>query len=127
MNYVGFDQAVRINKAVLSSPRIGLLNSGNLRFCLDRTTSVSEQGDTETILAPRGGNLIFCIVRNHPFLDGNKRTAYQMAYVFLLSNGYALHEVDSRKAVSLLAGVADGRVLVGEVISWVGEHLRPSR
>ena len=45
------------------------------------------------------------IVRNHPFVDGNKRTAFVAAYVFLASNGLRLvaTEVDAAQVVTLLA------------------------
>jgi death-on-curing protein len=45
------------------------------------------------------------IIRNHPFVDGNKRTAFVAAYVFLASNGLRLvaTEVDAAQVVRLLA------------------------
>ncbi len=45
------------------------------------------------------------IVGNHPFVDGNKRTAFMAAYVFLASNGLRLvaTEVDAAQVVTLLA------------------------
>ncbi len=45
------------------------------------------------------------IIRNHPFVDGNKRTAFMAAYVFLAGNGLRLvaTEVDAAQVVTLLA------------------------
>lgn len=45
------------------------------------------------------------IIRNHPFVDGNKRTAFMAAYVFLAINGLRLvaTEVDAAQVVTLLA------------------------
>jgi len=45
------------------------------------------------------------IIRNHPFVDGNKRTGFMAAYVFLASNGLRLvaTEVDAAQVVTLLA------------------------
>ena len=45
------------------------------------------------------------IVRNHPFVDGNKRTAFMTAYVFLARNGLRLSssEVDAAQIVNALA------------------------
>jgi death-on-curing protein len=45
------------------------------------------------------------IVRNHPFVDGNKRTGFMSAYVFLTSNGLRLvaAEVDAVQVVTFLA------------------------
>lgn len=46
------------------------------------------------------------LVRNHPFLDGNKRTAFMAAYVFLGRNGIMLvpDEADAVRAMVALAG-----------------------
>ena len=45
------------------------------------------------------------IIRNHPFVDGNKRTGFMSAYVFLALNGLQLAaaEVDVVRVVTLLA------------------------
>jgi death on curing protein len=50
------------------------------------------------------------IIRNHPFIDGNKRTGFLAAYVFLNSNGWQLNssEINTVHAVlSLAAGEMD--------------------
>lgn len=46
------------------------------------------------------------IIRNHPFVDGNKRTGFLAAYVFLNINGWQLNssEVEAVNAVLALAG-----------------------
>ena len=45
------------------------------------------------------------IVRNHPFVDGNKRTVFMAAYVFLATNGFRLvaTELDAAQVMTLLA------------------------
>ena len=45
------------------------------------------------------------IIRNHPFVDGNKRTAFMAAYVFLASNGLRLvaTDVDAAQVMTMLA------------------------
>ncbi len=126
MEYIEFDQVIRINEHILTGSPSGLLNSGNLRYCLDSVMSIQGEGDREKVLAAKAGMLIFCIVRNHPFLDGNKRTAFQAAYIFLLSNGFVLERVDSKEAVALLVGVAKGGVSTLDVVSWVRKHLKPT-
>lgn len=48
----------------------------------------------------------FGIVRNHPFVDGNKRTAFVLAVLFLELNGYGFHasEEDAAQMTINLAG-----------------------
>jgi len=52
----------------------------------------------------------FGVVKNHPFVDGNKRTAFLSAYLFLRLNGWRLiasHDDAVRMVLSLAAGDLD--------------------
>lgn len=51
---------------------------------------------------------LFHLVKNHPFLDGNKRVGFHAAYVFLTLNGYAL-DLDQEAAYDLVIATAEGR------------------
>jgi death on curing protein len=57
---------------------------------------------------------LFGICANHPFLDGNKRTATAAALVFLEMNGVTL-DVDEDDFYDLVIGVAEGHVSKAEV------------
>jgi len=59
------------------------------------------------------------IVRNHPFLDGNKRTGFLAAYTFLGINGLRLEASEEDAAVHFLA-LADGRLTDEELCDWLG-------
>lgn len=52
-------------------------------------------------------SLAFGIAKNHPFADGNKRTAFLCAYVFLGLNGAAL-DADEREAAAIILDLAAG-------------------
>jgi death-on-curing protein len=60
----------------------------------------------------------FGIARNHPFNDGNKRTAFQAMYTFLAINGIELNAPEV-EAVSTTLGVADGSIAEGELAGWL--------
>lgn len=57
---------------------------------------------------------LFHLARNHPFADGNKRTALMTALAFLGLNGHRL-EADPDALYELVIGVATGRVDKAEV------------
>jgi len=61
------------------------------------------------------------IIRNHPFVDGNKRTAFVAAYVFLASNGLRLvaTEVDAAQVVILLAA---GEINEAAFAAWLRKN-----
>jgi death-on-curing protein len=58
------------------------------------------------------------IARNHPFIDGNKRTAYVALELFLEINGYDLTASDAESVVAMLA-LAAGELSDEEFIAWV--------
>jgi death on curing protein len=74
----------------------------------------------ETIFAMAGAYL-HGICRNHPFLDGNKRTAVAAALTFLELNGV---DVDAEESVfyDLVIGVAEGRVSKAAVAVFLEKH-----
>lgn len=61
------------------------------------------------------------IGRNHPFIDGNRRTAYLALEVFLALNGLRLTVTDPEAVVGILA-MASGDLTDDEFILWVREH-----
>lgn len=64
------------------------------------------------------------ISRNHGFLDGNKRTAFVVAYVFLLDQGYELMASD-QEAVTTMLAVASGEMSEVELAVWFRGYIRP--
>jgi death-on-curing protein len=58
------------------------------------------------------------IVRNHPFVDGNKRTAFLVAYVFLRLNGLDLTATETSAAEVMLA-LASGEMSEDEFAGWL--------
>jgi death-on-curing protein len=63
------------------------------------------------------------ISRNHPFIDGNKRTAFVALEMFLMLNGYELIADDADCVMTMLA-VAAGDISEPELVAWVRKHMR---
>jgi death-on-curing protein len=64
------------------------------------------------------------IARNHAFVDGNKRTAWVVAEISLLKNGYELIAND-RDGVTTMLAVADGTMSDRELAIWLRTYIRP--
>jgi len=64
---------------------------------------------------------LFHICKNHPFVDGNKRTALATAEVFLELNGYCL-AADNKPVYATTVGVADGSVGKDELTEFFRKH-----
>ncbi len=66
----------------------------------------------------------FGIARNHPFVDGNKRTALVAAYTFLGLNGYELVATEAEAVVAILA-LAAGELTEEQLALWFADHSGP--
>ena len=62
------------------------------------------------------------IVKNHPFIDGNKRIAFQAMYVFLALNGQRL-TATARNAADTIIALAAGELDEGELAGWIRAHV----
>ena len=67
---------------------------------------------------------LFYLAKNHPFVDGNKRTGLVAMLVFLGLNGQRL-EAPDHELTDLVLGVAAGRISKADVAVFVRHHRRP--
>ncbi len=63
----------------------------------------------------------FGLARNHPFVDGNKRTAFVSAELFLQLNGHRLVADDAASVLTMLA-VASGELDEAGFAAWLRQH-----
>ncbi|GIW01234.1 type II toxin-antitoxin system death-on-curing family toxin [Roseiflexus sp.] len=69
-------------------------------------------------------SLGFSLIQNHPFVDGNKRTAHAAMETFLVLNRYEIRAtVDEQESVILQ--VASGRMNRNEFVHWLNAHIEP--
>lgn len=61
------------------------------------------------------------IAKNHPFLDGNKRTAFVAVELFLMLNGYSLKATDVECIITMLA-VAAGDIDESGFAAWIRQN-----
>jgi death on curing protein len=82
---------------------LGIRDAGLLSSALARPQNQAAYGEPSVF--DLAAAYAFGIIRNHPFVDGNKRTGFLAAYVFLDLNGWELiaSEVEAVAAVLALA------------------------
>jgi death-on-curing protein len=66
----------------------------------------------------------FGLARNHPFTDGNKRTAWILARLFLARNGLPLI-YDPADAITTVFALAAGELSEAALADWLRDHLDP--
>lgn len=101
----------------------GVRDEGLLESALPRPRQLHAYGDAPSDLAGLAASLAHGLVRNHPFVDGNKRTAHVCYRVFLVLNGARLQASDEDKYVQMLS-LAEGSLSEAEFASWLRAHLR---
>jgi len=80
--------------------------------------------DLYPTIAEKAASLCFSIVRNHAFVDGNKRVGHAAMEVFLYLTGYEISaSVDEQEATVL--GLAAGELDRATFAAWVREHAIP--
>ena len=67
----------------------------------------------------------FGLVKNHPFIDGNKRVGFIVAVLFLELNGYRFQATEAEAAVRTLA-LAAGELSEKEYAAWLKRNSRPA-
>ncbi len=68
-----------------------ILDKGKLEFIFDKIKSKIDKKGIKKDLAHRAAILWYDIITQHPFLDGNKRTATEAVKLFLDLNGFKLN------------------------------------
>ena len=74
-------------------------------------------------LAEEAAALMESLANNHPFLDGNKRTAFAAFHTFLMINGYDL-DVESLAAYDfIIQAISNGEFRFGTILAWTNQHI----
>jgi death-on-curing protein len=98
----------------------GTRDAGALESALARPQNRYHYGDTD--IAELAAGYAFGIARNHPFVDGNKRTAWVVARLFLRLNNVAL-SFNKAEATIMMQQLAAGELSEDEVAAWFRERL----
>jgi death-on-curing protein len=97
----------------------GLRDEGMLESALDRPRNkwTCEQAE----LAELAAAYAFGMARNHPFVDGNKRTALLALYTFLGVNGIDF-DVPEAEAAAIILALAAGEVSEESLTRWIRDN-----
>ena len=100
----------------------GLRDANMLESALARSQQLAHYGDPDVAdLAAAYG---YGLARNHPFVDGNKRTAFVAVELFLALNGHDLNVADADCVVNMLE-LATGKLPESTFAQWIRDHIGP--
>ncbi|MEQ1657724.1 MAG: type II toxin-antitoxin system death-on-curing family toxin [Hylemonella sp.] len=100
----------------------GIRDAGLFESALAKPRQLAVYGkpDVSALAAAYG----YGIARNHPYVDGNKRTAFVATELFLRLNGWQLMAADADCVLTMLA-VAAGDLSEEQFADWVRQHVEP--
>lgn len=102
----------------------GVRDATLLESAMARPMNLAAYGSPDA--AALAASYAYGIARNHPFVDGNKRTALVVSETFLTLNGYYLDASDAEMVVTFLA-LAAGELDEDALAPWLRERLVNSR
>ena len=100
---------------------VGLRDEGLFKSAIARPRQLASHGNPD--VADLAAAYAFGLIRNHPFIDDNKRTGYVAAELFLTLNGWALTASDESAVLTTLA-LAAGQLDEPAFAAWLRRHLQ---
>ncbi len=101
---------------------VGVRDAGLLESALARPQQLAHYGSPDA--ADLAASYGYGLSRNHPFVDGNKRTAFVATELFLALNGFDLMASDADCVLTML-DVAAGQIEEAAFAQWIRSHIQP--
>jgi len=107
----------------LPAPSYGVRDKNALESALYAPLATFDKQELYPEFIKKVAVLLFGIANNHPFIDGNKRTAFVVALTVLAANGYAL-KFTQEEVVTFMLNVASGNLNNQEIWQWLKDHIK---
>jgi death-on-curing protein len=123
VSFLAFDEVLAIHAHLVSryGGSLGLRDRGLLESALAMPKATFSGQLLHPTLFEQAAAYCFHLVKNHPFVDGNKRVGLAVALTFLRLNGAGIRATDD-ELVALIVGVAAGRSSKAEVAVFLADH-----
>lgn len=123
MKYLSPEQVLFIHSRLIQETggSHNVRDMGMLLSAIARPRATYDQKELYPDLYSKAAALFQSLIGNHPFLDGNKRTAIVSAGLFLRLNGYAIETTQDELELFTLKA-ARGESSIDEMIAWFKEN-----
>jgi death-on-curing protein len=96
----------------------GLRDESLLASAMARPQQLLNYGDPPPNIFELAASYSYGIVKNHPFIDGNKRTGFMIGYAFLFANGYHL-QAPEIEAYKMTVDLASSNITEADYANWL--------
>lgn len=102
----------------------GYMCEGMVEGCLERAMTYVYDFKPFPKLFLKAGAIMYSFISFHPFVDANKRTAFETTRLFLRLNGYELR-ANADEGFAFTKAIADFKITdVNEIAQWIKQHSR---
>lgn len=121
------EQVLYIHEAIIefSHGASGIREFALLHSALERPKASFAGTDLYPSILEKGAAVMHSLTMNHPFMDGNKRTAFAVLSRFLNANGYEI-DATQQDIVNFCLAVDNNGWQVPEILKWLRGHVRPT-
>lgn len=99
----------------------GIRDDGLLESALAVPFQSFDNNDLYPSIQQKAARLGFGLIKNHPFIDGNKRSGTHVMLIFLAINGVEL-SYTQQELVDIIQSVASSQINCDELFSWLVQH-----
>ncbi|MCU0426540.1 MAG: type II toxin-antitoxin system death-on-curing family toxin [Candidatus Kapabacteria bacterium] len=103
----------------------GIRDLAGLESAIAQPQMTFDEEELYPSLAEKASALMFSLVLNHPFVDGNKRVGFAAAELFLWLNGSELN-INIDDAEQVILSLAAGNLERDTLTQWLQHHCTPS-
>jgi death-on-curing protein len=126
VNYLSAEQVLFIHARLIKETggEHGVRDLDMLLSAIGRPQAGFDNQDLYPDLFSKAAALMESLIRNHPFVDGNKRTGVTAAGLFLRRNGYIL-TASNAELVAVTMRIAQSQSSVKALTTWLRENSQP--
>jgi death on curing protein len=124
LRYLELGEILQLYRRVMrqSGGTVGIRDLGLLESAIAQPRATFGGIDLYPTIAEKAAAIGFSLIKNHPFVDGNKRIGHAAAEVFLMLNGYEIEaNVDEQERI--IRDLAAGNLNREDFVSWLRDHI----
>jgi len=117
---ISLDEVLKIHSILIEKfgGSSGVRDKDLLNSSIHRPYSTFDSNDLYPSTIDKAAAIIESVVKNHPFIDGNKRTGYTLMRLILLGDGLDISASEDEK-YKFVIGIAEGKVSFDDIHSWI--------
>lgn len=123
MKYLTQEQVMKLHQVLIetSGGSLGIRDEGMLDSALKTPLQTFDKRELFPTILDKATRLAFGLIKNHPFIDGNKRIGTHAMLIFLALNNIMLSYKDE-ELIDIIFKVASDRAGENDLYNWIENH-----